>query len=339
MENDRLVIAGHVQDSLQLHLAYIGIANGLLSALSERGPLESDELARTTAMDAGYVRRWCDAAFAFGLLETSHDRFSLTALGSAFRPEAPASLMPFAVQSILSAHMSERAAGLMRTGERPGESVLAERQTILPWFGPMLEQQFGPLFEQQILSALPLFHDIDERGGLVIDLGCGNGWYLRALLRRYPRMRGMGLDGFDENVRQATARAQAEGLGDRLQFAVGDIYDFNAREPGDAIAMTRALHHVWDQHERVFRILHDHLKPGGRAVIWEPNWPAQREQLRTPTHRVMAFQNLTEHVQGNHFLRADEIAQAFRDAGLAPEIHLFQEGREAVVTGRRAVAA
>ena len=36
-------------------------------------------------------------------------------------------------------HMAERAAELMRSGERPGEQVLSERQTILPWFGPMLE--------------------------------------------------------------------------------------------------------------------------------------------------------------------------------------------------------
>ncbi len=49
----------------------------------------------------------------------------------------------------------------------------------------------------------------------------------------------------------------------------------------------------------------------------------------------MAFQNLSEHVQGNHFLRPEEIAGAFREAGLEPSIQLFAEGREAVVTGHK----
>jgi len=66
-------------------------------------------------------------------------RYALTELGRAFLPGEPGTLMPFAVGAVLGAHMAERAAGLMRTGERPGESVLAERATILPWFGPMLE--------------------------------------------------------------------------------------------------------------------------------------------------------------------------------------------------------
>jgi trans-aconitate methyltransferase len=243
--------------------------------------------------------------------------------------------MPFAVGSALGAHMAERAAGLMRTGERPGEDVLAERETILPWFGPMLEAQFGPFFEANIASSLAIFDEVDERGGLVVDLGCGNGWYLRRLAARHSKLRGIGLDGFEENIRAATERAKAEGLSDRLEFRSGDLHRFTVDEPVDLIAMNRALHHVWAEKDNVFRILGEHLAPGGAAVIWEPAWPDAREALRAPAMRPMAFQNLAEHVQGNHFLKPQEIADALSKAGLEPEIHLFAEGREAVVVGRR----
>lgn len=324
------------QGALTLNLAYIGIVNGLFSALGRLGTAEVDALASATAKDIGYTRRWCDAAYAFGLLEeASPGRFALSEYGAAFLPEATGSLMPLAVQSVLGAHMAERAAGLFASGERPGESVLAERSTLLPWFGPMLEQQFSPLLEQEILPAIAIYAEVDARAGVAVDLGCGNGWYLRRLAARFPRLRGVGLDGFEENIQQARAAAKDAGLDARLRFTAGDIHHFRIEEPVDLIAMNRALHHVWDQRENVFRILLEHLRPGGAAVIWEPNWPTERTQLREPARRGMAFQNLAEHVQGNHFLQAEEIARELRRSGLEPQVHLFAQGREAVIVGRR----
>lgn len=335
MNPHRATIAAKAQGALQLQIAFIGIANGLFKALADQDTLPAEQLAHTTGNDLGYVERWLDAAYAFDLVDHGAGGFALTALGRAFLPDVADNLMPFAVQSVLTAHMSIRASEFMRTGERPGESVLAERPPILPWFGPMLEQQFGPLFEQDILPKIGVFQEADRGEALVIDLGCGNGWYLRALARRYAGIRGLGIDGFSENIAQAEERARAEQMEQRLRFAVGDIYDFTTPEGAQVIAMTRALHHVWDQRERVFDVLRNHLKPGGAAVIWEPNWPVERTALRHPTRRVMAFQNLTEHVQGNHFLKAEEIAAAAREGGLLPEIHLFAGGKEAVVVARR----
>lgn len=336
LESIRRDVLASMQGAARLNLAYIGITNGLFEALATLGRATAEGIATATARDAGYVVRWCDAAYAFELLdEPEPGVFALTAIGDAFRPSVPGTLMPAAIGAVLGAHMAERASGLMPSGERPGEKVLGERETILPWFGPMLEAQFGPFFEAQILPKLDAFRDVDARGGVAVDLGCGNGWYLRRLAACFPRLRGVGLDGFEENVRGARALAEAEGLGDRLDLRVGDLHHFTIEEPVDLIAMNRALHHVWAEKENVFRILREHLAPGGWAVIWEPAWPSERSALRAPAQRPMAFQNLAEHVQGNHFLRPDEIAAELARVGLEPAIHLFAEGREAVVTGHK----
>lgn len=318
-----------------LNVAYVGVANRLFDELARLESAAAAELAAAAGVDPGYTTRWCDAAYAFELLDAEGDRFRLTALGRAFLSAPSGTLMAFPVNAVLGAHMAERAAGLMPSGERPGEKVLAERPTVLPLFGPMLEKTFAPMFEAEVLPKIPVYAEVDARGGLVIDLGCGNGWYLRALARREHQLRGVGLDGFDENVRQATELAQAEGLGDRLRFAHGDIHDFGMDEPADLIAMNRALHHVWDRGENVMRILAQHLRPGGAAVIWEPRWPDDRAKLRQPRTRGMAFQNLAEHVQGNHFLRPPEIAEAMRAAGLGPEVYELAGGDEMVVVGRK----
>ena len=326
----------HSQAALTLNIGFIGVVNGLFTALYGLGEAPVEALAAAAACDTGYVRRWCDAAYAFGYLEAEGDRFRLTPAGEAMRPEAPDSLMPLAVQSVLSAHMAERAAGLMPGGERPGERVLGERETVLPWFGPMLEANFAAFFASTVYPAVPEFAEVNAQGGLAVDLGCGNGWYLRALARRAPHLRGLGIDGFADNIAQARAQAAREGLEGRLTFRQGDIHDLTLEEPADLIAMNRALHHVWEKDtQTLFAWLRANLKPDGRVVIWEPAWPAERSALRDPSRRGMAFQNLTEHVQGNHFLRPEEIQDAFRAAGLKAEIHLFAKGNEAVIVARR----
>jgi SAM-dependent methyltransferase len=324
-----------LQGAMSLYIAYVGVVNGLLAALRDLGAATPDALAERSATDAGYVRRWCDAAYAFGYLDDDGGRFRLSEVGAAMCPGASEGLMPMAVQSILGAHMAERAAGLMKTGERPGESVLAERETVLPWFGPMLEGNFGTFFERKICPAIGAFSDVDARGGLALDLGCGNGWYLRALARRYPRLRGLGVDGFDATIEQARHAAASEGHGDRLTFRKGDIHDLALDGPVDLIAMSRALHHVWERDpDALFAWMRASLKPGGYAVIWEPAWPDRRESLREPARRAMAFQNLSEHVQGNHFLRPQEIVVAFERVGMGADVHLFADGTEAVVVAR-----
>lgn len=331
----RDLLLQQAQGAASLSVAYVGVANRLFDALSD-GALTRAELAARSGMDAGYVAAWCDAAFAFGHVDETVDGVELGATGHAFVRGGPDSMFSVPVSAVLGAHMAERAAFYSRTGERPGEAVLAERETILPLFGPMLEQGFSAMFSTEVAITVPVFAELAARQGLVVDLGCGNGWYLRALLHRFPGLRGVGMDGFAENVSQAQQLAHAEGLGARVEFRVGDLRSFAVAEPVDLIAMNRSLHHVWESGpSEVFRLLRDRLAPGGAAVIWEPAWPTDRALLRTPAYRVMAFQNLSEHVQGNHFLRSDEIEAAFEDVGMTATTWRFHGGSEAVVVGRR----
>lgn len=332
----RQVINGHVQGALLLNIAYLGLATGALQALENEGGATVERLAARTGRDPGYLQRWADSAYAFELLDQDRNgAFRLTDVGRRFLPGAQDSFMPAAVQAVLSAHMTERAAELSVTGERPGESVLGERAGLLPWFGPMLEAGFVPLLTREILPGVAEFAEMDRKGGLALDLGCGNGWYLRRLLAQYPNLRGIGLDAIPENIEQAQAAAEGVGLAARLEFRRGDLHYLQVDEPADLIAMNRALHHVWESGTEVFDILHRQLRPGGIAVIWEPNWPADRRQLREPAYRPMAFQNLAEYIQGNHFLRPEEIQAQFEQRGMRTRLYTFAGGREAVVVARR----
>ncbi len=332
----RQQMVSNVQGALLLDTAYMGLSTGALQALADDGTATAEQLATATGRDLGYLTRWCDVAFGFELVDEAEPGcFALSDLGRQFLPDVSGTFMPFAVQAILSAHMAERASSLALGGERPGERVLGERDSLLPWFGPMLEANFVPLLEREILPGVEEFAEMDSRAGLAVDLGCGNGWYLRHMLRRFPSLRGIGLDAMPENVEQARAGAHADGLDERLRFRQGDLHDFTVDEPVDLIAMNRALHHVWESGTEVFDILHRCLRPGGVAVIWEPRWPAERAQLRDPAYRTMAFQNLAEHVQGNHLLQPEEIQAQFEQRAMQTRIYTFSGGRESVVVARR----
>ncbi len=58
------------------------------------------------------------------------------------------------------------------------------------------------------------FAEADARDQLAGDPGCGYGWNLRALARRYPNLRGSGTDsdGAAEHVSQARALEVSKGL-------------------------------------------------------------------------------------------------------------------------------
>ncbi len=324
----------HAQGASTLHAAFVGIASGLVEAFATLGSATAEEAAETAGIDAGYARRWCEVGYAFGFLDRDGEGWRLTEEGRALHPDAPDSLMPFAWSAVLGAHMAERAASLAPSGERPGSVVLTERPILGRGFGPMLERRQGPVFEEQVLGAVPVFAEIGERGGLVVDLGCGNGWYLRRLLRRYPRLRGLGVDGFEASLADARARAEAEGFGERLRFARRDLVDFRLDEPAILVAMNRALHHVWEAREALLGNLLRGLAPGGALAIWEPAWPEEVEALRRPGMAGIALGNLGEHVQGNHFLTEAQVRGALEALGARVTVHRVLGGRDMVVVAR-----
>ncbi|MBF0409003.1 MAG: class I SAM-dependent methyltransferase [Candidatus Riflebacteria bacterium] len=323
-----------MQGGVSLQLAFVGIRNGLFSCLKNLGSATSEELAKVSKTDSGYITRWCQAAYAFGLLDISPDgKFLMSELGEAFLPEVDGTLMPFSVQSILSAHFLERTSELMVTGERPGEKILAERKSLLPLFGPMLEAMFVPIFEKQIFPNTKVFQKLAGKKSLVIDFGCGNGWYLRCLAAHFPQLYGIGMDGFSQNAEHAISLAEKHGFSGRLKFSCGDILNFSIVEKADIITMNRVLHHVWDDRDKVFSSLRNTLKPDGSAIIWEPNWPSTLEELRSPSKRFMASQNLAEHVQGNRFLTPEEIAAEFQKVGMKSETFYFVNGNDSFIVG------
>lgn len=324
-EEQKRQIMGMAQDQMLLGLAFLGISEGLFSRLGEGRSV--GELARETDRDEGYLQRWADASFAFGLLDVSDERFSLSPLGQAFLEQSPV-----VVQAMQTAHIVLRVQPAMKTGERDMPFAEGPFQALI---GGSMAANSEKNFESQILPRVVAFERLRGKQAVAVDLGAGNGWYLRALARYLPDLRGIGLDDLPSNVEVAKRLAENDGLSDRLTFRKGDILQLELEAPVDLIAMNRALHHVWNARKDVFSVIERNLKPGGVAVIWEPNWPHDPEELRSPSKRRMAFQNLWEHAQGNRFLYPEEIKACFEAVGMKSRLYYFSDGNDAVIVGSK----
>ena len=317
-----------------LKIAFIGLADGLLAALDQESPSTARDLADRTDNDTGYVARWLDAAYAFELTDAAGKKFRLTQLGEAFLPDAPGTLMPLAVQSILSARLADRLADLVRSGEQPGEAILAEFENITPWFGPMLEVKFRPYFREHVLPSLSLFSQVDPKGGRVLDLGCGNGWYLRALLAEYRGLTGVGVDQMQESINHARRATKEAALNHRLEFRRADIFDYRPEDPFDVVVLNRTLHHVWSRRDELFDTVEASLADDGWLVAWEPAWPNDRADLRTPERKMLGMRNLAEHAMGNRLLAPKDVRRAFERHDFETDVRRLDHV-ETLIVGRQ----
>lgn len=304
------------------------MATGIFEFLGRTGRARPVEIAGGLGLDLGYVGAFCEAGFAFGYLEEEGGCFSLA--GEIDR----ASFLATAIEAVFAPSVTLRLLPLFRTGHRPGPGALIDPE-IRPWFGEFLEGKHRSLFEEAIFPGLPLLGELAERDGLILDLGCGNGWLLRCLLSRFPRWRGIGIDREASRIAQGRAAARSAGLSDRLELIEGDLLSWHGREAADLVVVSRVLHHLWPEREGFFAHLDRIVRRDGTLFLWEPCWPQRLESLREPSRRNLAFQNLHEYAQGARLLSSEELVRGVEEAGWKTSTRWFAGGAEMVVLGKR----
>jgi ubiquinone/menaquinone biosynthesis C-methylase UbiE len=108
-------------------------------------------------------------------------------------------------------------------------------------------------------------------GASVLEIGCGPG-HLAALLARIPGLRVTGVDLDPGMVVRAEARAGREVGGDRHRpsFLVADVAALPFPDASfDLVVSTFSMHHWADPAVGLAEIRRV-LRPGGRALIWDP---------------------------------------------------------------------
>jgi len=111
-----------------------------------------------------------------------------------------------------------------------------------------------------------------QPGCSVLDVGSGIGEFLIELALAYPGVQAVGVD--SSRSLTVTARRRAEAAGAEVVFAVGDCERLDFADGSfDRVNCSRVLLHL-EQPAMAVAEMGRVLVPGGRMVLWEPDFDA-----------------------------------------------------------------
>jgi len=158
----------------------------------------------------------------------------------------------------------------------------------------------------RMLARLDVVKQIPET---VLDAGCGTGYCTRALARRYPRAR---LVGLDLAAPMAARARRAAGWFARPRFVCGDIEALPLPDAAiDLVASNLTLQ--WCDLARSLRELRRVLRPGG-LLMFTSFGPDTLSELRT------AWRTADAGVHVHAFLDMHDIGDALLHAGFADPV-------------------
>jgi demethylspheroidene O-methyltransferase len=251
----------------------------LFNILSE-GPQSLDHLAERVSLSRDAAARLLDAAVALRLVERRRNgQFGLGALGAATLG-APGVVAMVEHHAMLYADLRDPvallrgeqpetsignlwpyAAGEHEPGGERGRSLKAD--DVADYSTLMSSSQ--PQVSADILAAYRF-----DKHRCLLDLGGGDGTFLRAVAKAAPNLKLKLLD-LPAVAERARARFAAAGLGDRAEAHGGDFRAGPLPKGADIISLVRVIHdHDDDVALDILRTARKALPPGGTLLLAEP---------------------------------------------------------------------
>jgi 2-polyprenyl-3-methyl-5-hydroxy-6-metoxy-1,4-benzoquinol methylase len=267
-------------------LVVIGDRLGLWKAMAAHGPITPSELAKRTETAERYIREWLDAQASAGYVsyDAATRRYALP-------PEQAVALADESSPAFMPGLFEVAAACWAATDKtthhfRNGHGLAWGDQHPCLFQGT--ERFFRSSYIGNLVSAwIPALDGVDaklRKGARVADVGCGVGASTILMAKAFPESRFFGFDSHAGSVELAQKRAQAAGVGDRVQFAVAKSTDFPGRDY-DLIANFDCLHDMEDPKGAACHVRETIAKDGTWMIV-EPFASDQPEQNHNPVGRV-----------------------------------------------------
>lgn len=133
---------------------------------------------------------------------------------------------------------------------------------LMSYLGASFFQLGGPRSTEKLAHLCR----IDEDKG-VLEVGCGTGFNACLIAKKFG-CRVVGVDIAEVSIEKARERAVREGLGDKVEFRIGDAYDLPFESGSFDVVITLFVSQFLDM-DRVFKEFVRVLKPGGYVGINE----------------------------------------------------------------------
>ena len=172
----------------------------------------------------------------------------------------------------------------------------------------------------------------------VLDLGCGDGTFLRHLCTVNPSIRGVGIEISSEAIADGEELARQAGLQERIRLAVMDISALERRPPDledvDAVTVFFLLHEILYQgKDTLLQLLRRYriLFPGVPMTVFEVDRATTEEMRRRPGMSIQY--NLQHDLTHQKLVSRSTWHALFREAGFtAIEEHNLTFARTLIFT-------
>ncbi len=249
---------------------------GLIDELLLKGSVDIEAFAISRHLDETILKALCDALYSIRIFQKNGVRYSLDAKGK---------LLVDTLRGWfeVSYGYDEIFASLepMLRGEKVyGKDFYRRSDSVATGSGEMGNSLFFPLAGQIIQR---------NRFKRVLDLGCGDGTFLRKLCQLDANVTCFGIDLAPEAIEEGKERAEKAGLQARIQLFAEDISKIQELpEPLrtlDAATVFFVLHELLNSgDDRVIDFLKDFRKvfPGVPLIVFEVIRPTAEEMRRRP---------------------------------------------------------
>jgi SAM-dependent methyltransferase len=220
----------------------VGHRTGLFDAMEDGEALTSHEIAQRAELSERYVREWLGALTTGGVIyfDPHTKRYALPREHAAWltRSSAPNCLATTAQWVSVLGSVEDKVVEAFRHGRGVPYSAYTR-------FGEVMAEESNQTtvnaLDEHILPLVPGLVEKLERGIRVVDVGCGAGWALIHLAKRFPKSQFVGLDLLDYHVAAGTAKAEEFGL-DNVTFRVMDVAKWNEANAYDLVLTFDAIH-------------------------------------------------------------------------------------------------
>jgi SAM-dependent methyltransferase len=252
-------------------MGYVGAKTGLFRAMAGKGAMSQQDIVRESGLQSRYVEEWLKGMTCAGYL--NYDPASET-----FRlPDEHAFLLASEGTDHFMGGLFYMAPVLLDVAPKVAEAFEKGGGVRFHEFGAegvlALDKINAGQYEQRAanywLKALPDILQKLEKGGRVLDVGCGVGRVSLAIAKAFPNAEVVGLDPDGESIRQAQEAAAAAGANGRLRFVAKTTGDMPADGGFDLITACDCIHD-FSAPEKTLREIRALLKPDGALFIVEP---------------------------------------------------------------------
>lgn len=239
------------------------LATGFLDELMKSPEVVPEDFARSENLQADILRSLCEALYADGLFDKQGEGFTLSAKGRLLTDV----LRGWLEVSYGYAELFDSLVPMLRGEKVYGTDFYRKGDWVATGSGEMENWVFFPQAGEIVRS---------KGYKRVLDLGCGDGTFLRKLCVSNPDVQCFGIDLSPDAIEEGKRRAQAAGLQSRISLHAADIQRVEDMPPElrsiDVATIFFVLHEIlYLGEDRLIEFLKAYRRnfPGVPLVVFE----------------------------------------------------------------------